>query len=174
MSTARAGLEHSASDKRADGPVANGAITPMASDWRPRLRALLPLYVAMWAAATCAVLGMGSVVDDPRFTTTVLTLLSAGFAVSLLLRIAGIRRSATPVLLALVGLGLAGLLRLHQYGFVVPGAQSIVISVLPALLLTWGLAIYSFCVIAGDLLLLASRPAWRCWASPARRTPTPT
>ncbi len=160
MSTARAGLEHSASDKRADGSgSANGAITPMASDWRPRLRALLPLYVAMWAAATCAVLGMGSVVDDPRFTTTVLTLLSAGFAVSLLLRIAGIRRSATPVLLALVGLGLAGLLRLHQYGFVVPGAQSIVISVLPALLLTWFLAIYSFCLIADDLLLFVIPPS---------------
>ncbi|MDH7571785.1 MAG: hypothetical protein QHJ73_19565, partial [Armatimonadota bacterium] len=122
-----------------------------------RLRALAPLYASAWVANLCAFLALGSVVSDQRFTAVSVGLITLGFAVSLALRLAGVSRTVLPLIMAgattllVVAGGPSGLLFLR-------GASSVVASILPALVLSVFLVVFSFCLLDDDLILFTIPP----------------
>ncbi|HPT98830.1 MAG TPA: transglutaminase domain-containing protein [Armatimonadota bacterium] len=120
--------------------------------WRARLRVLLPLYIATWLAGYCALLGLGSVSSDPELLTITGTLMTLGFILSLVLRLASIPRRAILLLLGCVGLVL-GLLQLRQFTVSVPGSAAVAPSILPALGFAWLLVILSYTLVTNDWLL---------------------
>ena len=141
--------------------------------WRSRLRVLLPLYVATWLAGFCALLGIGSVSSDPELLTITGTLMTLGFILSLGLRLASIPRRAILLLLGCVGLALVGLLQARQFTVGVPGSAPVAPPILPALGLTWFLVVYSYTLVANDLLLFVIPPALAILGLSGTENPNP-
>ena len=127
--------------------------------WRPQLRALLPLYAAGYVAMLCPFLALGSVLDDDRFQSLTLFLITAGFAVSLLARLAGVPRRAAPTLLGAAIAALLAIGRAGPGGAWLPGASNIIAQILPAIVLGWFLVVFSFCLLDDDLLLFIIPPS---------------
>lgn len=135
-------------------------------------RALIPLYAAIWVVVLCALLALGSVLDDERLLAFALVATTLGFAVSLTMRLWRVE-AAVPLAAGGAWLLLTLVFQLPARDLTSLGTGSIVASILPALILCGGLTVFSFCLVDDDLLLFVIPPSLAIISLAGTENPNP-